>query len=62
METVGIFYLVTRAADNGREDGTRRVISGKAGLHQTGAVVAHEGGGLVVVAHGVTSETYDKSR
>lgn len=44
-------YLVARAAHDGREDGTGRVIPSEARLHQPGAVVAHKSGGLLVVAH-----------
>lgn len=44
-------YLVARAAHDGREDRARRVVAREAGLHQSGAVVAHQGGGLLVVAH-----------
>lgn len=50
------FYLVPGAANNGREHGAGRVVAGEARLHQAGAVVAHQGGGLFVVAHGVSSE------
>lgn len=51
----GIFsavYLMTGAADDGGEDGPGGIVSGEASLHQTGAVVAHKGGSLVVVTHG----------
>lgn len=44
-------YLVPRAAHYGREDSAGRVIARKAGLHQPRAVVAHQGGGLLVVTH-----------
>lgn len=44
-------YLVARAAHDGREDGAGRVIAREAGLDQPGAIVAHQGGGLLVVAH-----------
>lgn len=44
-------YLVPWAAHDGREDRARRVVAREAGLHQPGAVVAHQGGGLLVVAH-----------
>lgn len=40
------------ASDDGWEDGARSVISSKPSLDQARAVVAHEGGGLVVVTHG----------
>lgn len=46
-------YLVAGAAHDGGEHGPGGVIPGEAGLHQAGAVVAHERGGLVLVAHGV---------
>ena len=38
-------------SNDGREDSTGSVISGKSSLDQAGAIVAHEGGSLVVVAH-----------
>lgn len=44
-------YLVTGAADDGGEDGPGGIVSGEASLHQTGAVVAHECGSLIVVTH-----------
>ncbi len=44
-------YLVTRASNNGWEDSTGSVITGKPSLDQARAVVAHQGGGLVVVTH-----------
>lgn len=44
-------YLVTGAADDGGEDGPGGIVSGEASLHQTGAVVAHKGGSLIVVTH-----------
>ena len=44
-------YLVTGAADDGGEHGPGGVVSGEASLHQAGAVVTHEGGGLIVVTH-----------
>lgn len=44
--------LVARAAHDGREHGPRGVVAREAGFHQARAVVAHEGGGLVFVAHG----------
>lgn len=50
------FYLVSGAANDGRKDGAGSVVASEARLHQAGAVVAHQGGGLVVVAHGVSSE------
>lgn len=45
-------HLVTGSANDGGEDSTGSVISGKSSLDQARAVVAHEGGSLVVVAHG----------
>ena len=42
---------MTGSSDDGGEDSTGGVISGKPSLDQAGAVVAHKGGGLVVVAH-----------
>ena len=47
----GEVYLVARAAHDGREDGAGRVVAREAGLHQPGTVVAHQGGGLLIVAH-----------
>ena len=44
-------YLVARAAHDGREDRAGRVVAREASLHQPGTVVAHQGGGLLVVAH-----------
>lgn len=44
---------MTRAAHDGGEHGPRGVIAGEASFHQPGAIVAHKGGGLVFVAHGV---------
>lgn len=41
------------AADDGREHGPGGIVPGEASLHQAGAVVAHERGGLVLVTHGV---------
>lgn len=52
-------YLVTGAADDGGEHSARCVIAGEASFHQAGAVVAHQGGGLVVVAHDVSCATQD---
>lgn len=39
-------------SNNGREDSTGSVITGKSSLDQARAVVAHKGGSLLVVAHG----------
>lgn len=47
----GAGYLVARAAHDGGEDGAGRVVAREAGLHQPGTVVAHQGGGLLIVAH-----------
>lgn len=44
-------YLVAWAAHDGGEDRAGRVVPREAGLHQPGPVVAHQGGGLLVVAH-----------
>lgn len=44
-------YLVAWAAHDGREDSAGRIIAREAGLHQPRAVVTHQGGGLLVVAH-----------
>ena len=45
---------MTGATNDGGEHCARCVISGKASLHQTRAVVAHKGGSLVVVTHDVS--------
>lgn len=50
---------MTGTTDDRGEHGARRVIAGEARLHQAGAVVAHQGGGLVVVTHDVSSERRD---
>lgn len=47
-----LLHLVTGAADDGGEHGPGGVISGEACLHQAGAVITDEGGGLIVVTHG----------
>lgn len=47
----GQVYLVARAAYDGREDRAGSVVACEASLYQPGAVVAHQGGGLLVVAH-----------
>jgi len=44
-------HLVTGASDNGREDSAGSVITGEPSLDQSRAIVAHQGGGLVVVTH-----------
>lgn len=46
-----LVYLVAGAAHDGGEHGPGGVVSGEASLHQAGAVVTHEGGGLIVVTH-----------
>lgn len=51
-------YLVTGATNDGRKHGARCVIAGEPSLHQAGAVITHQGGGLFVVAHGVGSEKH----
>ena len=53
---------MTGAADDGGEDSPGGIVSGEASLHQAGAVVTHQGGGLVVVTHGVSSETRAHAR
>ncbi len=45
-------HLVTGSANNGGEDSTGSVISGKSSLDQARAVVAHKSGNFLVVAHG----------
>lgn len=47
----GSSHLMTGASHDGGEDGAGSIITGKPSLDQARAVVAHEGGGLVVVAH-----------
>lgn len=42
---------MTRATDDGWEDGSGGVISGETSLHHAGTVIAHQGGGLFVVPH-----------
>ena len=44
-------YLVARASNDGGEDGSRGVITGKAGLAHATAVVDHEGGHIIVARH-----------
>lgn len=41
------------AANDGGEHGPGGIVPGEASLHQAGAVVAHERGGLVLVTHGL---------
>jgi len=41
-------YLMTWTSDDGREDGTRRVVTGEPGLAHAGAVVTDQSGNLVV--------------
>lgn len=57
-----LFYLVTGATNNGREDGARCVIPGEPGFHQAGAVITHQGGSLFVVTHYVSSVTHTAVR
>ena len=45
-------YLVAGAANDGGEHGPGGIVSCESSFHQAGAVVAHEGGGLIVVTHG----------
>lgn len=47
----GECYLVAWATHDGREDSSGGVITRKAGLHQPGAIVTHQSGGLLVVTH-----------
>lgn len=44
-------YLVAWATHYGWEDSSGGIITRKAGLHQPGAIVAHQSGGLLVIAH-----------
>jgi hypothetical protein len=46
-----IFYLVSRASDDGGEDGPGGVVSGESGLAHAGSVV-HDKSGGVLVTHG----------
>lgn len=48
---------MTWATHDGWKHGARCVIAGEPSFHQAGAVITHQGGGLFVVAHGVSSET-----
>lgn len=50
------------ASHDGGKHSARCVIPGEPSLHQAGAVVTHQGGGLFVVAHGVSSETRAHAR
>ena len=50
--SVRLAHLVAGPSNKGREDSTWSVISGKSSLDQARAVVAHKGGGLLVVTHG----------
>lgn len=43
-------YLVSRASDDRRENGSGRVVAGESGLAHTGTVVHHQGR-YVFVAH-----------
>lgn len=56
-----LLYLVTRAANDGREDGARCVIAGKPSFHQAGSVITHQGGSLFVIAHDVSSATHTET-
>merc|ERR1711917_213230 len=42
---------VTRAADDGREDGAGSVVTGEAGLAHSGSIVDNNRSDLIVVAH-----------
>lgn len=59
---ISLLYLVTGATHDGRKHRARCVIAGEPSLHQAGAVITHQGGSLVVVAHGVSSETHRRAR
>lgn len=50
---IRVYYLVARATNDRGENSAGSIVSSKAGLHQTRAVVAHKSGSLVVVTHGV---------
>ena len=41
-------YLMAGATDDGGEDGSGRVVTGKSGLAHPGAIVDHEGSDVVV--------------
>ena len=47
-------YLMTGATNDGGEHSARCIISGKASLHQTRAIVAHKGSSLIVVTYDVS--------
>lgn len=53
---------MTRTTNDGRKHGARCVITSEPSLHQTGAVITHQGSCLFVVAHGVSSETHMGAR
>lgn len=55
-------YLMTGATNDGRKDGAWCVIPGEPSLHEAGAVITHQCGGLFVVAHGVSSATHRSAR
>lgn len=48
---LGECYLVAGATHDGWEDSSGSIITRKAGLHQSGAIVAHQSSGLLVVTH-----------
>lgn len=51
MRFIALVYLVTGATNNRGEHSPGSIISSEASLHQAGAIVAHKGGGLIVVTH-----------
>lgn len=44
-------YLVTGTANDRREHGSGGIIPSEARLHQAGAVITHQGCGLLLIAH-----------
>lgn len=45
-------YLVSGATHDGWKDGPGGIVPGEACLTQSGAIVAHQGSALFIVAHG----------
>lgn len=44
-------YLVPGPAHDGGKDGSGSVVSGKSGFAETGSVIAHQSGALLVITH-----------
>jgi hypothetical protein len=43
--------LVSRATNDGRKDGSRRVVAGETSFDHTGTVIAHERGNFSIFSH-----------